>query len=133
LFTKKLLLIFWFMQEANVLYCKPNYFSRHHPPYLKPIYMPLNFMFTSSKGFLPSRYSNQNSDCMSNLSYYSYPTHLILLNLLRYSWTVYVMKFHNLFTVLCYFLQLKPKHLLDTMSSGGLTSVGLYTSRNVSG
>ena len=58
------------------------------PPYLKPIYMPFNFMSTSSKGFLPSRYSNQNSDCMSDPSYYGSPTHLILLNLLRYCWTV---------------------------------------------
>jgi len=57
------------------------------PPYLKPIYMPFSFMSTSSKGFLPSRYSKQNSDCMSELSYYGYPTHLILLNLLRYCWT----------------------------------------------
>jgi hypothetical protein len=84
---KQLLLKFWFMKEANGLYCRPNEFSWHRPPYLKPINMPFNLMSTSSKGFLPSRYFNQNSDCMSDLSYNGYPTHLILLNLLWYCWT----------------------------------------------
>jgi hypothetical protein len=47
---KKLLLIFWFMKEANGLYCKPNEFIRHRPSLFKTNLHALKFYVYVFKG-----------------------------------------------------------------------------------